>query len=53
MHTPHDPNNKLKEMKKFMEKKILLVDDDKFIRDTFVERLRNSKSVLLRTVKMQ
>jgi len=26
-----------------MKKKILLVDDDKFIRDTFVERLRNNK----------
>ena len=35
--------NKFKEMKKFMKKKILLVDDDKFIRDTFVERLRNNK----------
>ena len=26
-----------------MKKKILLVEDDKFIRDTFVERLRNNQ----------
>ena len=26
-----------------MKKKILLVEDDKFVRDTFVERLRNDK----------
>ena len=36
-------NNLIKEAKKFMKMKILLVDDDKFIRDNFSERLKNNK----------
>jgi CheY-like chemotaxis protein len=35
---PHNPNNRFKE-KKFMKKKILLVDDDQFFRNVFVDKL--------------
>ena len=40
---PHSLNNKFKEAKKFMKMKILLVENDKFIRDSFSERLKNNK----------
>ena len=40
---PHNLNNKFKEAKKFMKIKILLVENDKFIRDSFSERLKNNK----------
>jgi CheY-like chemotaxis protein len=35
--------NQLKEKRGFIKMKILLVEDDKFIRDSFVERLRSDK----------
>ena len=40
---PREPNNKFKEKRRFIKMKILLVDDDKFIRNVFFNKLNYKK----------